>query len=93
MRKRSEHFELVVLAFAIALFFLGKIVFDNLLYVWLIRSIERNFSLMEAEVIAGFSAIALPALVAVVVIWGLYRYLHAKSARNTILRDPNWWPQ
>jgi hypothetical protein len=82
MAKRSQNFELVLLGFAIALVFVFKAIFENLFYAWLMRELERRFGLMEAEVIAGFSSIAVPVCASIALTWGLYRYLKRELTRE-----------
>jgi hypothetical protein len=82
MRKRSDNFELALLGLGIALVFLFKTIYEGLFYSWTLRLLQRHLNLSEAEVIAKFSEIALPTIVAKGTIWALYRYIHMNLRRE-----------
>lgn len=90
MRKFTESFPIVMAAAAVALVFLLKAVFDAVLYAPLMRELENRLGRLQAELIAGFAAVAVPVLAAVAVVYGVYRYVHwelkrqAYGARNEL---------
>ena len=59
-RRSSDSFPMVLVLVIFALTFLGKVIFDNLVYAWIMGVLEQRLGLQEAEVVAGFSAIAGP---------------------------------
>ena len=75
MRKRSEYFELTLLVAGFGLAWLFKTIFEGLFYSTIIKFLESRFGLMEADVIAKFSAIAVPSAASFVVIWAIYRFI------------------
>jgi hypothetical protein len=87
MRKSSDSFPLVVVLAISALWFLGKNIFDNLVYAALMRLLTEHFGVQEAQVIAGFSAIAAPLCFAALIVVGLYKYLHLELSRQ-LKADP-----
>ena len=60
MRKRSEHFELVILGFAIAIYFFFHLIWGNLLYGAIKAWAEKNVGVREADLIAGLQQQMVP---------------------------------
>lgn len=83
MRKLSESFPIILVVAIFALTFLGNIVFDNLVYAWLMRTLQSRLGVEEAEVISGFSSIAGPLLAAVLVVYGLYWFLRRELEQQS----------
>jgi hypothetical protein len=75
-KKPSDQFPLVMILGGLALLYLGKNIFDNLVYAFLMRWLTQRFGVQEAQVIGGFSSIATPLLLAVLIVVGLYKYVH-----------------
>lgn len=75
MQKSSDRVPIGLVVVLFALTFLGKVVFDNLVYAWLMGTLQGRLGIQEAEVVAGFSSLAGPLLGALLVVYGLYLFL------------------
>ncbi len=87
MRKRSEYFELTLLVAGFGLAWLFKTIFEGLFYSTIIKFLESRFGLMEADVIAKFSAIAVPSAASFVVIWAIYRFIEKNLRQEFALEN------
>ncbi len=87
-KKSSDSLPIIIILGLAALTFLGKVIFDNLVYTWLMRELQHRFGLQEATVIAGFAAVALRLLAAMVVVGGLYLYLQREFEQRFVAATP-----
>ena len=82
MRKFTESFPLVMTAAAFALVALLKTLFDRLLAAPLMDLLRSHFGALAADTIANSAAIGVPAVLALALVYGTYRYVHWELARN-----------
>jgi hypothetical protein len=82
MRKSSDGFPIVVTLVAFVLMFLGQDVYQRLAYDWITRQLERWTGAAQAELVERISAIAVPAVVALLVIRGFYVYAKREFTRQ-----------
>jgi len=82
----SESFPLVVVIAILALVYVGKIIFDNLVHAWLMDQLGRHVGISAAEVIAGFFSITLPLLAAIAIVVGFHFYLKRELTRQLTLK-------
>ena len=82
MRRRSEHFELVLVFFIWALVALFQPIFEHLFANALLTWLENYMGISEAEIIARLSEIALPITGSIFLILLLYRYLERELRRE-----------
>jgi hypothetical protein len=82
MRKSSDGFPIVVTLVAFVLMFLGQDVYERLAFDWIMRQLAPRMGPAQAELVERVSAIALPALVALLVIRGFYLYAMREFTRQ-----------
>jgi hypothetical protein len=81
----SDRFLISAVLAAFGLFSLGQIIFDNLVYAWLMHALAQHIGALEAEVLAKSSAIALLSLTAGLSVVCLNFYLKRKLAKLVFL--------
>ncbi len=82
MRKTSDSFPIAMVLAVGALTYFGKVIFDSLIYAWLVQELEQRYGVSQATVIAGFAAIAIPLLAAIAVVILLLAYLRREFVRT-----------
>ena len=81
----SDRFLIFAVLAAFGLLSLGQIIFDNLVYAWLTHELARHIGMLEAEVLAKSSSIALLSAAAGATVVCLNFYLKRKLAKLVFL--------
>ena len=81
----SDRFLIFAVLAAFGLLSLGQIIFDNLVYAWLTHELAQHIGMLEAEVLAKSSSIALLSLAAGATGVCLNFYLKRKLAKLVFL--------
>jgi len=82
MGRRSNNFELVLLGGAFALLYFFHTIFNILFEEWIKHKLQDYLGITVAEMIERFGAITFPALGAIAVVWGLYRYIERELTKD-----------
>lgn len=85
--RRSQHFELVLVGGALALWFLLHSIWNILFEEWIKHELQHRFGLSVAEMIERFGAVGFPALGAIAIVWGLHRYISKEFAKERAAED------
>lgn len=89
-RKLPDNFPIFVGVALLAVFFLGKTVFDNLFYAAFVRWLSEQFGVQEAQVIAGLSSVLMPLVAIILIVIGVAWYVRRevlKLHENPIQSD------
>jgi hypothetical protein len=81
----SDRFLIFAVLAAFGLLSLGQIIFDNLVYPWLMHELTQHVGTLEAEVLAKSSSIALLSAAAGATVVSLNFYLKRKLAKLVFL--------
>jgi hypothetical protein len=85
--RHSNHFEIVLLGFAVALAFLFQSIFEHLFSNAILQSLEKIVGIPEAEMITRLSEVSAPLIAVVVVIFVLYRFVQREFAGDLKVED------
>jgi hypothetical protein len=85
-RKLPDNFAIISGLAILAVFFLGKTVFDNLFYAAFMHWLSERYGVQEAQVIAGLSLVLAPLAAIILIVIGVTWYLRREVLK---LHDPS----
>jgi hypothetical protein len=82
VRRSSDGFPIVVTLVSFVLMFLGQTVYERLAYDWILGELAAWIDTAQAELIEKISAVAVPAGVSLLLVWGFYVYAKRELTRQ-----------
>jgi hypothetical protein len=82
MGKSSNNFELVLLGALLALILIFHSIFNILFEEWVKHQLERYLGFTVAEMIERFGSLGFPILMAIGIVWFLYRYIQKEFSNR-----------